>query len=88
MTEPTDQRNARAHIEHLRDTGRPEVLTVHGQAELVAKNDLRVHYQNLQARNPGSDDPARWYYGIRAAIRGLAASAEQGGLAYERAPPR
>lgn len=32
------QRNARAHVEHLRTTGRPEVLTVHGQAELVVQH--------------------------------------------------
>ncbi len=32
------QRNARAHLEHLRKTGRPEVLTVHGQAELVVQH--------------------------------------------------
>jgi hypothetical protein len=32
------QRNTRAHVEHLRKTGRPEVLTVHGQAELVVQN--------------------------------------------------
>jgi PHD/YefM family antitoxin component YafN of YafNO toxin-antitoxin module len=32
------QRNARAHVEHLKRTGRPEVLTVHGQAELVVQD--------------------------------------------------
>lgn len=32
------QRNARAHLEYLRKTGRPEVLTVHGQAELVVQH--------------------------------------------------
>lgn len=32
------QRNARAHVEHLKQTGRPEVLTVHGQAELVVQH--------------------------------------------------
>lgn len=32
------QRNARAHLEHLKKTGRPEVLTVHGQAELVVQH--------------------------------------------------
>jgi hypothetical protein len=32
------QRNARAHVEHLRRTGRPEVLTVHGRAELVVQH--------------------------------------------------
>lgn len=51
--------------------------------EVEAKNNLRVHYQNLRARSPGSDYPAEWYYGIRAAIRDLTTSAEQSGLAYE-----
>jgi hypothetical protein len=32
------QRNAIEHVEHLRRTGRPQVLTVHGQAELVVQN--------------------------------------------------
>ena len=32
------QRNTRAHVEHLKDTGRPLVLTVHGQAELVVQH--------------------------------------------------
>ena len=32
------QRNARAHVEHLRTTGRPEVLTVNGRAELVVQH--------------------------------------------------
>lgn len=32
------QRNAREHVERLRETGRPEVLTVHGQAELVIQH--------------------------------------------------
>lgn len=32
------QRNARAHVEHLKKTGRPEILTVHGQAELVVQH--------------------------------------------------
>lgn len=32
------QRNARAHVEHLKKTGRPEVLTVHGRAELVVQD--------------------------------------------------
>jgi plasmid stabilization system protein ParE len=51
--------------------------------EAEAKNNIRTHYQNLKARAPGSAYPADWYYGIRAAIRDLAASAEQMGLAYE-----
>lgn len=32
------QRNARAYMERLKETGRPQVLTVHGQAELVVQH--------------------------------------------------
>jgi PHD/YefM family antitoxin component YafN of YafNO toxin-antitoxin module len=32
------QRNARAHLDRLKKTGKPEVLTVHGQAEVVIQN--------------------------------------------------
>ena len=32
------QRNARAHVRRLKKTGRPEVLTVHGQAEVVVQS--------------------------------------------------
>jgi len=51
--------------------------------EAEAKNNLRKHFQNLRSRNPSSEYPDQWYYGIRAAIRDLAESADQCGLAYE-----
>lgn len=51
--------------------------------EIEAKSNLRLLYRNLQARSVGSDHAAQWYYGIRAAIRDLATSAEQCGVAYE-----
>jgi plasmid stabilization system protein ParE len=51
--------------------------------EAEAKDNLRDHYHSLRARNPGSEYPNRWYAGIRAAIRDLAASAQGCGLAYE-----
>lgn len=51
--------------------------------EVEAKNNLRKHHQNLRSRNPGPAYPDQWYYGVRAAIRDLAASAQQCGLAYE-----
>jgi plasmid stabilization system protein ParE len=57
------------------------VLRVRVEAE--AKDNLRQHYQNLRSRNPGSTYPDRWYRGIREAIRGLATSARECGLAYE-----
>jgi toxin ParE1/3/4 len=51
--------------------------------EAEAKDNLREHYQNLRSRNPGSEYPNRWFVGIRAAIRDLATSAQECGLAYE-----
>lgn len=51
--------------------------------EAEAKDNLRQHYQNLGSRDPGSAYPDRWYLGIREAIRGLATSAQECGLAYE-----
>lgn len=32
------QRNARQHIQRLKETGRPEVLTVNGKAEIVIQD--------------------------------------------------
>ena len=51
--------------------------------EVEASNNLRDHYQSLRERSKGSTYPQKWYYGIRDAIRDLAASADQCGLAYE-----
>lgn len=42
------QRNTREHIKRLKRTGRPEILTVNGQAELVVQ-DARS-YQKLLDR--------------------------------------
>lgn len=53
------------------------------RVEAEAKGNIRQHYQNLRERNPGSSYPDRWYAGIRAAIRDLANSARECGLAYE-----
>lgn len=39
------QRNAREHIERIKKTGRPEVLTVNGKAELVIQD--AASYQKL-----------------------------------------
>lgn len=39
------QRNARSHIRRLKKTGKPEVLTVNGKAELVVQD--AVSYQKL-----------------------------------------
>lgn len=53
------------------------------RVEQEAKNNLRRHYANLKKRNPGSSYPDDWYFGIRAAIRHLASSANECGPAYE-----
>lgn len=53
------------------------------KVEIEAKNNIRKHYRNLQSRNPGSTYPDRWYHGVRAAIRDLATSARECGLANE-----
>lgn len=39
------QRNAKEHIKRLKKTGKPEVLTVNGQAELVVQD--AASYQKL-----------------------------------------
>lgn len=39
------QRNAREHIDRLKETGRPEVLTINGKAELVIQD--AESYQKL-----------------------------------------
>lgn len=38
-------RNAKAHLDRLRRTGRPELLTVNGKAEVVVQN--AAAYQRL-----------------------------------------
>lgn len=50
------QRNARAYVEHLRETGRPQVLTVHGQAEL-----LHIRHQAQDQRTSWHKEPAALY---------------------------
>ena len=42
------QRNAQAHISRLKETGKPEVLTVKGQAEIIVQDASA--YQELLDR--------------------------------------
>ncbi len=51
------QRNTREHIERLKRTGRPQVLTVNGQAELVVQDALS--YQKLLDRAEKSEQTLR-----------------------------
>ena len=39
------QRNARSHLERLKESGQPEILTINGQAEVVVQN--ATAYQNM-----------------------------------------
>ena len=64
------QRNARVHIDRLRETGRPEVLTVNGRAELVVPD--AAAYQELVDRvdRAAGDRRDRAWSGLDAARRG------------------
>jgi hypothetical protein len=42
------QRNAKAHLRRLKSTGRPEVLTVNGRAELIVQ-DAAAYEEMLDA---------------------------------------
>lgn len=58
------QRNAREHIERLKKTGRPQVLTVNGKAEVVVQDaasyqkllDLVEHAETIAGIRRGLDD--------------------------------
>lgn len=76
------QRNAKDHIQRLKQTGKPELLTINGQAEVVVQSaqayqqlvddtelarSLRVIRQSLKDAKAGKVVPAREF------IEGLAA---------------
>lgn len=61
------QRNTKAHIKRLKATGRPEVLTVNGKAELIVQ-DAAAYEETLDA--------------IRGIQRGLDAMKEGTGKPY------
>jgi hypothetical protein len=42
------QRNTKAHLRRLKNTGRPEVLTVNGKAELIVQ-DAAAYEETLDA---------------------------------------
>jgi hypothetical protein len=42
------QRNTKAHLRRLKDSGRPEVLTVNGKAELIVQ-DASAYEETLDA---------------------------------------
>jgi len=62
------QRNAKAHLRRLKSTGRPEVLTVNGKAELIVQNAaayeetldvIRGIQRGLDEMAAGKGEPAR-----------------------------
>jgi PHD/YefM family antitoxin component YafN of YafNO toxin-antitoxin module len=62
------QRNAKAHLKRLKATGRPEVLTVNGRAELIVQNAsayeetldaIRGIQRGLDEMAAGKEEPAR-----------------------------
>jgi PHD/YefM family antitoxin component YafN of YafNO toxin-antitoxin module len=62
------QRNTKAHLKRLKSTGRPEVLTVNGKAELIVQNAsayeetldaIRGIQQALDEMAAGQGQPAR-----------------------------
>jgi PHD/YefM family antitoxin component YafN of YafNO toxin-antitoxin module len=62
------QRNTKAHLKRLKTTGRPEVLTVNGKAELIIQNAaayeetldaIRGIQRGLDEKAAGKGQPAR-----------------------------
>jgi len=62
------QRNTKAHLKRLKATGRPEVLTVNGRAELIVQNAsayeetidaIRGIQRGLDEMAAGKGEPAR-----------------------------
>ncbi len=54
------QRNTKSHLKRLKSTGRPEVLTVNGKAELIVQN-AAAYEETLDAIRgiqPGLDEMA------------------------------
>ena len=62
------QRNTKSHLKRLKNTGRPEVLTVNGKAELIVQNatayeetldTIRGIQRGLDAMKAGTGKPFR-----------------------------
>lgn len=64
------QRNTKAHLKRLKDSGKPEVLTVNGQAELVVQS--AAAYQDLWERADQADSVRILRERIAAADAGVA----------------
>jgi PHD/YefM family antitoxin component YafN of YafNO toxin-antitoxin module len=62
------QRNAKAHIKRLKRTGKPEVLTVNGEAQVVVQD--AASYQKLLDQLEGGNTHAMLREGLAQADRG------------------
>lgn len=76
------QRNARAHIRRLKKTGRPEVLTVHGQAELVVQH--AEAYQRLLDLVANAAAIVGIQRGLQGMVEGTGEAAEAAFASLER----
>jgi len=62
------QRNAKAHIKRLKRTGKPEVLTVNGEAQVVVQD--AASYQKLLDQLEGGNTHAMLREGLAQVERG------------------
>ena len=76
------QRNARAHVEHLKKTGRPGVLTVNGRAELVVQH--ADAYQKLLDLAANAAAIVGVQRGLRGMYEGTGEDAEDAFASLER----
>jgi hypothetical protein len=65
-------RNTREHVERLKQTGKPEVLTVNGKAELVVQD--ATSYQELLVKAEFADAVKAIRLGMKAHAQGAAKS--------------
>ncbi len=80
------QRNVKAHLKHLKETGRPEILTVNGKAALVVQDaesyqqllDLVEQAEAVEGIQRGLDDVKR------GRTRSMRAAVEELGQEYEK----
>ncbi len=80
------QRNVKSHLKHLKETGRPEVLTVNGKAALIVQDaesyqrllDLVERVEAVDGMQRGLDDVKR------GRTRPMRAAVEELGQRYEK----
>ena len=80
------QRNVKSHLKHLKETGRPEVLTVNGKAALIVQDaesyqrllDLVERVETVDGMQRGLDDVKR------GRTRPMRAAVEELGQRYEK----